>query len=260
MKNIKINYFKVKIKTVAKNFNVCWKTLQRRINKRFDKTEKPDLRRHLSVDEEKIIIQFIKLNALLNKPINIFSFRVFVREFLVAKHEKLLAQEVNEESRQKLMTKVIEMPSRTWTYEFIKRHSEITNRIGKLVSSQRIKAVNRETLDDFYSLLRTVFNETGLTDSREDIDKLRKITFNCDETGICMKTPKISFILPRGDRQACRSYDPGTQQFSTLLACGNAAGDMLTPFLIYRMKCDEVPEKFKSWNKPFYRISPNGIL
>ena len=75
---------------------------------------------------------------------------------------------------------------------------------------------------------------------------LAKIIFNCDETGISLKPKEVKFIMPRGSKDAF--YTPPTESFhyTTVLACGNAAGDILTPMIIYRNIPDPIPDQFKT--------------
>jgi hypothetical protein len=121
-----------------------------------------------------------------------------------------------------------------------------------------VKAMSREKLDDFYDLLELCIQQTGL-DPTNDYELLSKIIFNCDECGICLKPKQVKVILPRIIRNAFIIPEQQIFEYTTVLACGNAYGDVLNPLIIYR-NLFEVPENFKAWTGPLYRCNRTGWI
>ena len=89
----------------------------------------------------------------------------------------------------------------------------------------RMDAVNDETLKQYYDLLEDTLN---LMSSPSCI-------YNVDETGIPLdpKAPKV--VAPVGMKKV-RYQSPGRKGQITVVACGNAAGQMLPPTIIFDAK------------------------
>jgi hypothetical protein len=49
-------------------------------------------------------------------------------------------------------------------------------------------------------------------------------------------------------------------EYTTVMACGNAAGNILTPLIIYRNLPENIPNEFKSWDGPLYRSTKSGWI
>ena len=226
---------------------------------------KLDSKRLFSDIEEKILIMFIKLRAILAQPMTLIGFQIFVREFLSAKHEKKINEETDPEILSKLRSKPMKAPSHWWMRSFYNRHNDdLVKKIGKIAHKQRVAKVSRETIDDFYNLLEIIFKQTGLSLTQETLEDsiriLRKITFNCDETGISLKPKQLKFLLPRGDFQSITVCNKNTFEYTTVLVCGNAFGDLLDPLIIYRGLPKGIPEELKSWEGPIYRHTKSGWI
>ncbi|XP_032390430.1 uncharacterized serine-rich protein C215.13 [Etheostoma spectabile] len=63
-------------------------------------------------------------------------------------------------------------------------------------------------------------------------EKPRQI-YNCDETGFQLDSNRRNVIVPRGAKHAYRQAQ-GTREHITVLACLNAAGEDIPPFIIYK--------------------------
>ncbi|XP_028430494.1 uncharacterized protein LOC114553485 [Perca flavescens] len=84
----------------------------------------------------------------------------------------------------------------------------------------------RGPIEDYFRLLTTTLEEHVLR------EKPRQI-YNCDETGFQLETNRRQVIVPRGTKHAYRQAQ-GTREHITVLACLNAAGEDIPPFIIYK--------------------------
>lgn len=118
----------------------------------------------------------------------------------------------------------------------------------------RLKAMSRETLDDFYSLLEDAIKQCG------DIDQetLSHIIFNCDETGISTHPKRVKVVAMRGEKRIYNICETTKYDYTTLNVCGNAAGEMISPQVIYRNVA--LTDKLTSWPGARYYSSPSGWI
>ena len=173
----------------------------------------------------------------------ILDLQLFAKEFLTAKKGK-----------------EVKLPSRQWANQFVNKHPmQVQNKIGKLFDSKRLRAVKRENLNDFYDLLEIAYAKTKLS-LPEEVETLRKVVFNCDETAISLRPKKISILMPRGNYSAVIDDNKTSFQYNTVLVCANAAGDLIRPFIIYRNLPNPIPDQYKSWDLPVYRTSKSGWM
>ena len=73
-----------------------------------------------------------------------------------------------------------------WWNKFLKRQGDLSLRRGESTAHVRMDAINRETIGQYFSLLKNVLNEHNLAANPERI-------YNVDETGmpVDFKTPNI---------------------------------------------------------------------
>ncbi|XP_060911462.1 uncharacterized protein si:rp71-1d10.8 [Labrus mixtus] len=112
----------------------------------------------------------------------------------------------------------------TWWLNFRKRQeNNITIQPADNVVRGRTVCVRKEAVDQFFHLLNTVM------DARELRDKPHQI-FNCNETGFQLSRRRV--ILPKSTSQGYKPT-PGLRDQISVLACFNAAGEDIPPFIIY---------------------------
>ena len=250
-------FFLVKPDSVAKMFNVDRVSFRNRLEGKL-KQEKRGRSSLFSDDEEKFLLDLIKLRALVGRPMGLEDLKTTAKDLLIAKRDKALSDpNIDPETLQQLRDKMISPPGNWWGYNFLKRFDdEIGKRIGKMMSKNRATAMSREKPDDYYDLLEYIIGKTNL----DDLSKRAKIIYNCDKTGICLRPKQVKFIMPRGMRNAYSVSERSTYQYTTVHACGNAAGDVLTPMIIYRNLPQIIPEKFMSWKGPLYKTNKKGWM
>ena len=109
----------------------------------------------------------------------------------------------------------------------LRNKDRLSFRLTNYVDKNRIKKPNWEKIQDFYELYAQAINETNLDiNNVEDRLKISKILYNADETGIALLPRRIKVISPRGDRNVVSIFGKNREDYSTVLCCANAAGDV----------------------------------
>ncbi|XP_029924453.1 tigger transposable element-derived protein 1-like [Myripristis murdjan] len=112
----------------------------------------------------------------------------------------------------------------TWWLNFRKRQEKnITIQQVDSIVRGRTMCVRKEAVDQFFHLLTTVMDASGLREKPHQI-------FNCNETGFQLGRKRV--ILPKSASVGYKPA-PGTRDHISVLACFSAAGDDIPPFLIY---------------------------
>lgn len=112
----------------------------------------------------------------------------------------------------------------TWWLNFRKRQEKnITIQPADNVVRGRTVSVRKEAVDQFFHLLRTV------VDAHELIDKPHQI-FNCNDTDFQLSRKRVT--LPKSVGLGYKPA-PGSRDHVSVLACFNAVGEDIPPFIIY---------------------------
>lgn len=112
----------------------------------------------------------------------------------------------------------------TWWLNFRKRQEKkITIQPAENVVRGRTLCVRKEAVDQFFHLLSTVTDAHALRDKPHQI-------FNCSETGFQLGRKRTALSKP-----ANMGFKPaaGLRDHISVLACFNAAGEDIPPFIIY---------------------------
>jgi hypothetical protein len=87
--------------------------------------------------------------------------------------------------------------------------------------------LTREILDIFYTRLEAKLDELGIKNMRSRI-------FNLDETGLNTAKSSKGFFYRRGTKEAQNIAPNEGKTMFTARFCCNAAGDFLSPYVIYK--------------------------
>ena len=114
-----------------------------------------------------------------------------------------------------------------WWERFKQRHPLVVLKTAAQLSNARAVASDHEVIERYYDLLEDTLRQNKIFNAANHI-------YNCDETGmpLCPKTLKI--VTMRGTTSTCTTSDSKSQV--TVLACVNAAGHSLPPFVIFSRK------------------------
>lgn len=241
------------INKAALDHDVPKTTLKDRLSGRVVHGVKPGPRPYLERSEETELASFIEHCASLG--------------YGKSRKDIMCIAQSTAESKGLLRKKVI---SPGWWRRFMERQNKLVLRKGDSTAFIRMDAVNEETLNDYFDLLEDTLKQNGLQNLPSQI-------YNVDETGVPLdpKAPKI--VVRKGTKKA-RYQSPGRKGQITVVACGNAAGNMLPPLIIFDTKKiqhawtkDEVPgskygtsekgwittELFESWFTELFL--PNAV-
>lgn len=118
--------------------------------------------------------------------------------------------------------------SNGWWESFVKRHPQLCLRKAEKVSAARHSATDPVILDKYFDLLERTLEEYDLFDEPASI-------FNCDESGMCFEHKPPAVVAVRGQKHP-RAITSNTKRQVTVMACANAAGYCIPPFLIFKRK------------------------
>ncbi len=115
-----------------------------------------------------------------------------------------------------------------WWESFKKPHPELALRTAEPLAQCRARSCSKDVFIKYFDLLEQTMNENDLLMKPSQV-------FNCDETGMPLdpKPPKV--LVKKGVKHP-QSITTGDKTQITVLACCNAAGYVLPPFVIYDRK------------------------
>ena len=199
------------ISKAALDHGVPKTTLRDRLSGRVEHGVKPGPRPYLEETEEAELASFIEQCATIG--------------YGKTRKDIMCIAQTTAESKGILRKKVI---STGWWRRFMERQNNLVLRKGDSTAFIRMDAVNDETLKGYFDLLEDTLKQNSLQNSPSQI-------YNVDETGVPLdpKAPKI--VVPKGMKKP-RYQSPGRKGQITVVACGNAAGNVLPPLIIFDAK------------------------
>ena len=115
-----------------------------------------------------------------------------------------------------------------WWDGFKKRHPQVSLRMAEHLASNRASSCTPDVLNNYFDLLEKTIHDNDLLAKPNQI-------FNCDETGMPLD-PKPSRVLVSKGTKHPRAITTGNKTQITILACCNAAGYCLPPFVLFDRK------------------------
>ena len=139
-----------------------------------------------------------------------------------------------------------------WWQRFIQRHPEMTLKSAVPLSLPRAKAGSKEVLSRYMDILYNCLDENGILNNPAAI-------YNCDETGLPLNPDSGKVVDAVGSKHPSYITGEGKSQF-TVLACSNATGTALPPFIVLDDK--NLNFKFTHGEVPgtLYGLSSNGWM
>ena len=139
-----------------------------------------------------------------------------------------------------------------WWRGFLRRHPALRLRAGDATAAVRMDAVNEENVHTCFSLLKEVYDEF-------EFEAFPQRIYNMDETGVPLDSRPPKVVAPKGQKKV-RYRCSGQKSQITVVACCNATGHAIPPFIIFAAKQlnalwmrDEVPGSR-------YAVSDNGWI
>ena len=118
--------------------------------------------------------------------------------------------------------------SNGWWTRFQERWPNLRLRRGDPFSVARDKMTDRAIFENYFSLLRETLEEHGLKNRPGQI-------YNCDESGMPLEHTPPKTIAIKGTKKV-RQITCGNKTQISILACGNAFGEVIPPMVIFSGK------------------------
>ena len=115
-----------------------------------------------------------------------------------------------------------------WWRNFLERQKDLSLRRGDNTSQDRMDAINSETIEHYFALLKKTLEENNLKNSPQRI-------YNVDESGVPLDPKGLSIVAESGSRKV-RVRSTGRKGQVTVVACGNASGQFIPLMLIFDAK------------------------
>lgn len=204
------------IKTTALKFNIPKTTLlYKSTGKLSPSIEKPGPECILGEDNEKHLVDWILYMKNHGFPITKVQLLNSVRMLLNTMKEKTIFPN--------------NMPGRHWYNAFRQRHPEIRDRVAQNLTNSRA-AVSEEKIRAWFKEVQDHLEPLNLL----NIDDSRKL--NLDESAFKLNPKSNSVLAAKGDKVVYNIVGNDEKECLTTLICGNAAGQLLVPMIIFPYK------------------------
>ena len=127
-------------------------------------------------------------------------------------------------------------PGPDWWRGFMRRWPSLSERKPQHLSAKWAAAGSQETLDSWFSLVKSFLIDKGLLKRGRPVADFASRLWNADETGFCLGAASKKILARRGDRCIHEVGGASDHQFITVNACGNAEGLKLPPFILCKGK------------------------
>ena len=197
------------IRKAAGMFSVPRATLHDRVSGRVKMDSKPGRKPYLSIKEEEELVSFLLKCAKI-------GYAHTRREVL-----GIVQRIVESKGGHTVVTD-------GWWSRFCNRHPQLTLRIAMPLSYARAMATDDEVISRYYDMLEDTLVANNMLNDPHCI-------YNCDETGLPLNPKPLKVVDTVGARNP--SHITGNRKSQiTVLACTNAAGSTLPPFVIFDRK------------------------
>uniref|UniRef100_A0A8D8SPD9 Jerky protein homolog-like n=1 Tax=Cacopsylla melanoneura TaxID=428564 RepID=A0A8D8SPD9_9HEMI len=207
----------VSIRKAARDFNVPYSTLNRKVRGDFSLNRRMGRTAVLTTDEEQLLCNYIIANA--NKGI------ALNRHTLIETVQDI----VTEDKRKTPFTD--SKPGRAWLRSFMNRHPEITERNAETINKARA-AGTEDNFRYWCKDLENFLEGKGCSDILLDPNRI----FNADETGF-RTSPKTGQVLGLIDDS--NLYDVGSgngKECMTVLTNFSASGKVVPPMIVFKLQ------------------------
>lgn len=180
------------------------------INKRKigDRVRSPGGQEIFTMEEEAIMVAHIVATSTYGFPVTVMDLKVIAQSYLNSIGRKVKIFKNN-------------IPGRAWVEGFLKRHHDISRRVARNISLNRA-SVNEGTVERFFQNLK------------EEIEGVPpENLWNYDETNLQDDPGCTKVLVKRGTKYPERIRN-ATKACTTVMMCGNANGDCLPPYVIFK--------------------------
>lgn len=218
--------------SMSKRHGIPYGTLYKKSKYSYDPeaARKPGGQQCLSKQEEAKIMDAVNKLTEWKIPLNSTDVRFLVKSFL-DRQGRVTALKNN-------------MPGLDWIAGFKKRHN-LTMRLAQNIKPGRAE-ISPDAVKQYF---------TRLEKTLEGVEPHN--LYNYDETNVTDDPGSKTCIVPRGLRRVERKM-PHSKQATSIMFCGNAAGEYLPPMVVYKAQ-----NLYTEWTKHgaagvIYSVSPSG--
>lgn len=196
------------VRRAAGAYGVAFSTVNRRVKGTPPKTGTPPSNRALTPIEEEVVYQkILDLDSRGYSP---------TQAVISSWASTLLKARTGQEVGQR------------WAYNFIKRHSGLETRMSRRLSNQRAKNEDPEVIIEWFRLVQNMIAYHGIT--THDI-------YNFDESGFRLGHCQNTMVVTATERrQRPKALVSDSTQWQTVIACINAEGWSVPPYVIFSGK------------------------
>lgn len=196
------------IRSAALPFGVARSTLHDRVTRKVQEGTKRGPPTYLTLEEEEELASFLLRCADIGYAHSLPQVLALVQSIIDSKG----------------ISKTI---TRGWWQKFCQRHKHVTHRLAVPLSIARAMVTDRNVINRYFDMLTDTLKSNGLVHKPDFI-------YNCDETGMPLGALNRKVVAKLGSNPSCITSNNKSQV--TVLACVNAAGLTLPPFVIFRRK------------------------
>ena len=131
------------------------------------------------------------------------------------------------------------IPGKDWFLNLKKRHPEISIKKPQKLSVTRAKSMNKQVIDEYFELLKSNLDELKVQPNQ---------IWNCDETNMQLEHTPKSVVGRKGSNLPGRVSN--SKESVSVLGCGNAAGDIMSPMVIVKGKTKRSLMSWKTEDAP----------
>ena len=197
----------ISLRKAEEKYNIPIITLRRKLrNENPGKPGKPTV---FSQEEEQLLVAHIIALSTYGFPITSFDLRCIVSSYLHSVGRKVPIFKNNT------------LPGKDWVASFLRRHSELSQRMSRNISENRA-AVGIETIKHFFLNLEKTIEGVA-----------NDCIWNYDETNLVDDPGNIKVLVKRGTKYPERIRN-STKASTTIMMAGNAAGELAPPYVVYK--------------------------
>lgn len=200
------------VNRAALEFCVPVTTLKDRVSGRVQHGSKSGKTPYLSLEEEEELVDYIVTCSNIGYPKTRDEIIGIVRKTLENKNGG----------------PVEDYNGKGWWGRFMQRWPKLSLRKGDALGKPRANAVNAASIRQYYDLLEETLKKHGILNSPSRV-------YNMDESGMPLdhKPPKV--VTLKGTKKV-HCHTSGNKAQITILACANAAGNVIPPMVIFEGK------------------------
>jgi len=199
------------IRDAARKHGVPVTTLHNRVSGRVTHGTKPGPVPYMNSDEEKALGNYLKQCA-------------SVGYGKTRKQVLAIAEKVARDKEVLRKDKI----SEGWWRKFLERQEDLALRKGDNTAHSRMDAVNPDTMKHYFELLKETLTKNDLLNAPHQI-------YNVDESGVPLDPKALNVVTARGSKKVY-TRSTGRKGQVTIVACGNAAGQVIPPMVIFDAK------------------------